>query len=127
MRQIFFKDIKDREGRLAYYPESNIYIFAGRGMEVVKPIIRKQPDGTLCGKFPSDEQFGPYGKCLSWNWFKNRMARWLIDNPDKWDCESVVEIKKTFKYDEPDLPDSAVYNDIDPHDYDLYGKPLERS
>ena len=56
-----------------YNPETNTYLYSrwfgknspgyGRqmGWEVVKPVKRKQPDGTIVECYPNSEQFGTHG------------------------------------------------------------------
>ena len=117
-----FTKYGDRFTKVASYPDRNIYVYKREHydeerkiwvcivFEVVKGAKCINPDGTIVYAYPSSEKFGPLGKCLSNNWFSNRMIIWLIDNPDKWDPESVVNIKKTFKYDEPDLDMSSWSN-----------------
>ena len=83
MKQIFNIDISERKtfkmfGELfiliAHNIEHNTYLYKriklskngyGRttGYEIVKPIKRKNPDGTIVYVYPSSEQFG-YGRAL---------------------------------------------------------------
>lgn len=62
-----FKKWNDTFTRLAYNPETDVFIFqrtnpegAVTGLEVVKPRLRK---GVRC--YPSSEEFGTYGLALT--------------------------------------------------------------
>lgn len=98
----------------SHNPETNVYVYERYNtdekgveylscIEVVKPKMGKQPDGTPVGTYPSDEDFGTYGKCIAANaWYLEKMVDFLVNNPDKWDTDSIQEFKKTLKPTEDD-------------------------
>lgn len=74
MKQIFKNDISERQTfkmfgetftLIARNIEHNTYLYkrSGGGYEIVKPVKRKNPDGTTVYVYPSSEQFG-YGRAL---------------------------------------------------------------
>lgn len=87
--------------RVSYNPDTNVYVYErSTCIEVVKPKYVRQPDGTRVGIYPSDEDFGTYGYCISSNaWYKDQMVEFLVNNPDKWGAQDIYEFKKTLKYD----------------------------
>ena len=106
--KIEFRKYGGRYVRRSHNPETDVYVYDcfkddGNGneylacIEVVKPKPVKQPDGTKVGVYPGDEDFGTYGKCISKCWWADQMVEFLVNNPDKWDPESVYEFKKTIR------------------------------
>ena len=99
MGSFFRKDISERkefvcEGttlkQLGYDESTGKYIY-GRyhlkdcrkewvgklmGYEIVKPVRYKNPDGTIVGVYPSNEQFGKYGWFLPAN-AKDEIEKYL--------------------------------------------------
>ena len=93
--------------RRSYNEATDIYVYErwnddGNGgvylscLEVVKPKYKKLSSGKRIGSYPSSEDFGPLGKCVSINQHTDRMVEFLVNNPDKWDPQSIYDFKKTL-------------------------------
>lgn len=71
MNKIFYKDVKNTESfmRGGFFQkkvyaddERHIYIFTcGNRFEVILAVRKKNPDGEIVFKYPSDEEWGLYG------------------------------------------------------------------
>ena len=67
-------------------------------LEVVKGIPYTQPNGDKIHLYPSDEQFGVYGKSVDINKYTDRIVEYLVNNPNGWGPEEYHNFKISLAY-----------------------------
>lgn len=81
---------------LEYYPETDTYVYErSLSYEVVRPRYVIQ-DGEKIGVYPSNSDWGSYGKTVWKSRYSRRIIDFLVGTKD-WSAENIYEFKKTLK------------------------------
>lgn len=104
--KVFAKDILeiddfykygDHFRKVASYPDRNVFVFERNTCtEVVKGKRHVNPDGSEVFTYPSSEDFGRLGYCITNYRCKDKIIEWLVNNPDKWNPQDLYEFKKSL-------------------------------